>query len=89
MSLKTNPNVYRPAPSHRTPGAARKDGALFRPNRPDTHGSPDRTWQALDGTVLVKTREHLHFQAAREVEVTVVRVTRPHVSPTRRQERIS
>jgi len=73
-------------------GAPRKDGERFACHEPTTHGSPDERWDGTDATehpVTVERWEHLHLKQARELEVSVVRLTRHDAPDSKRQPRIS
>ena len=85
--------LYRPAPP-RTGGrgAPRKDGARFACKDPATHAAPDEEWQGTnrDGQeVQVSVWHHLHFKKARAMEVSIIRVVRPHAQDTERDPRTS
>jgi hypothetical protein len=70
---------YRPAPPPTGKrGAPRKDGDRFQGSKPESVGHPDLQWQSEDGTLVVDAWTHLHLKEAREVEGTVIRLTRLH-----------
>lgn len=95
LRLAKNRVLFRPAPPpplKRGRGALKKDGAEFACHRPDTHGTPDASWQGTDehGQVLcVSVWHRLHWKAARTMEVSVLRVERPHATNTERDPRVS
>ncbi len=95
LRLAKNRVLYRPAPPpplKRGRGALKKDGAEFACHRPDTHGTPDASWQGsdADGQVLcVSVWHRLHWKAARTMEVSVIRVERPYATNTERDPRVS
>lgn len=95
LRLAKNRVLFRPAPQppvKRGRGALKKDGAAFACHRPDTHGTPDASWQGTDadGHPLEVTVWHrLHWKAARTLEVSVLRVERPHAQNTERNPRVS
>jgi hypothetical protein len=94
MRLKKKRKLSRPAPPP-VPGkrgAPRKDGDLFQGSRPETYGEPDEQWAGADEQghpIQVQAWQHLHFQKAREVEVTVFRVLRQEARGTKRDPRES
>ncbi len=93
LRVKCNRVFYRPAPPPTGKrGAPRKDGDRFQCCDPSTHGDPDEQWQGSDpsGTsIQVSCWCRLHLRAAREVEVTLIRVERPIETATKRKERVS
>ena len=90
LRLRKNARLYFPAPPRTGKrGAPRKDGNAFVLADATTHPLPDAYWQASDGSLIVRAWRHLHFKQARECVVTVLQVTRPFISSSRRQERIS
>lgn len=95
LRLAKNRVLFRPAPPpplKRGRGALKKDGAVFACHRPETHGTPDASWQGTDadGQVLcVSVWHRLHWKAARTMEVSVIRVERPHAQNTERDPRVS
>jgi len=93
VRLKLNRCFYRAAP---TPsgkrGAPRKDGDKLQPNDPTSHGDPSGVWGGQDEKgrpVEVTWWQHLHLKEARWLEVSVMRVVRPHASNTERDPRVS
>jgi hypothetical protein len=91
--LKSNRCFYRVAP---TPtgkkGAPRKDGAKLQPKDSSTHGEPDGMWSGPDDKgrpVEVTWWKRMHVKQARWLEVTVVRVVRPHATNKERDPRVS
>ncbi|MEI6046781.1 MAG: transposase, partial [Chloroflexota bacterium] len=93
LRIKGDRVFYRKAPPPTGKrGAPRKDGAVFKCKEATTHGKPDRTWQEVDQhgkTVTVECWEGLHFKQAREVEVSVIRVTREGASNKKRDSKVS
>jgi hypothetical protein len=68
---------YRPAPPRTGKrGAPRKDGDRFQGSKPESLGQPDLQWQSDDGALVVDAWTDLHLKEAREVDGTVIRVTR-------------
>ena len=68
---------YRPVPPRTGKrGAPRKDGARFQGSTPETLDTADLHWQSSDAQIVVDAWTHLHLKGAREVEGTVIRVTR-------------
>jgi DDE superfamily endonuclease len=91
--LKSNRCFYRvaPAPTGKK-GAPRKDGAKLQPKDSGTHGEPDGMWSGLDDKgrpVEVTWWKRMHVKQARWLEVTVVRVVRPHATNKERDPRVS
>ncbi len=91
--LKSNRCLYRAAPPPTgKPGSPRKDGAKLQPKESTTHGEPDGVWKGFDAKdrpVEVTWWKHLHVKQARYLEVTVLRVVRPHATNKERDPRIS
>lgn len=91
--LKSNRCFYRVAPPPTgKQGAPRKDGAKLQPNDPTTHGDPDGTWSGTDAKgrpVEVTWWKRMHVKQARWLEVTVLRVVRPHATNKERDPRNS
>lgn len=85
--------LYRPAPPRTgKKGAPRKDGTPFKGADPTTHQTPDGFWDGQDeqGHKLeVACWQNLHFKKAREVSVSVLRVTRHGAEDTKRDPRVS
>jgi hypothetical protein len=91
--LKSNRCFYRiaPAPTGKK-GSPRKDGAKLQPKDATTHGEPDGSEAVLDGKgrpVEVTWWKRMHVKTARWLEVTVLRVVRPHATNKERDPRIS
>jgi len=95
LRLAKNRVLYRPAPPppvKRGRGILKKDGAEFACHRPDTHGTPDASWQGTDAggqEVCVSVWHRLHWKKARSLEVSVIRVERPYAQDTERDPRTS
>jgi hypothetical protein len=91
--LKSNRCFYRAAPPPTGKrGAPRKDGAKLQPKESTTHGEPDGTWSGPDEKgrlVEVTWWKRVHVKAARWLEVTVLRVVRPHATNKERDPRVS
>lgn len=91
--IKLNRCLYRLAPEPTGKrGAPRKDGAKLQPKDPQTHGEPDNQVATLDGKgrpVQIAWWNRMHVKEARWLEVTVIRVVRPHASNKERDPRIS
>jgi hypothetical protein len=93
LRIKSDRVFYRktPPPTGKR-GAPRKDGAIFKCKDPTTQGKPDRSWQEVDQqgkTVLVECWDGLHFKKARDVEVSVIRVTREGARNKKRDPKVS
>lgn len=93
VRLKSNRCFYRPAPpSSGQRGASRKDGAKLQPDEETTQGDPDETWQGQDAKgrpVTISWWKQVHVKQARWLNVTVLRVVRPHAAKTERDPRVS
>lgn len=93
--LRCNRNrvFYRAAPARTGQrGAPRKDGARFACHDEKTHGEPDEHWEGTDASgepILVDRWDHLHLKQAREVELSLVRLTRTGASDSKRHPRVS
>jgi hypothetical protein len=85
--------LYRPAPPRTGKrGAPRKDGEPFKCHDASTHGPPDERWQGEDAAshpVEVDCWNNLHFQDARHIVVSLLRIVRPAAKGTGRDPRIS
>jgi hypothetical protein len=67
-------------------------GERFACNDPTTHGPPDATWEGENRKgqkVGVACWDHLHFQKARHIRVSVLRVTRHAAKDTKRDPKVS
>lgn len=91
--LTCNRCFYRPAlPPTGKRGAPRLDGAKLQPKDAVTHAEPDGTWSGTDDKgrpVEVTWWKHMHVKATRWLEVTVLRVVRPHATDKERDPRVS
>jgi hypothetical protein len=91
--LKSNRCLYRPAPAPTgKKGCPRKDGAKLQPKDPTTHGEPDGMWKGTDAKgrpVEVTSWKRMHVKQARYLDVTVIRVVRPHATNKERDPRVS
>lgn len=73
-------------------GAVFAGGAKLQPDDPSTHGNLDGTWQGQDAKgrpVTITWWKQLHVKQARWLELTVLRVERPHANNTERDPRTS
>jgi len=93
IRLKGNRCFYRAAPQRTgKPGTPRKDGDKLRPDDETTHGTPSDQWEGKDAkgrAVEVCWWNHLHVKGARWLELTVIRVVRPHATNKERDPRVS
>lgn len=95
LRCKKNRVFYRAAPAATGKrGAPRKDGDRFACHDESTHGEPDERWEGSDASghpLLVERWNHLHLKQAREVELSVVRLTRLGVDTqeSKRKPRVS
>ncbi|GCE26746.1 hypothetical protein KDA_60550 [Dictyobacter alpinus] len=91
--LKCNRRFYRPAPPPTGKrGAPCKDGAILQPKDEATHGEPDGKAECTDlkgRPVEISWWKHLHVKEARWLELSVMRVLRPHATNQERDPRIS
>lgn len=93
VRLKSNRCFYRAAPPKSGKrGAPRKDGVKLQPEDDTTQGEPDGTWQGQDAKarpVTISWWKQVHVKQARWLEVTVLRVMRPHAANTERDPWVS
>lgn len=95
LRFAKNRVLYRPAPPRPPkpgPGAPRKDGAVFLCKDAQTHGQPDAAWEGTDANgqaIAVVCWQNLHFKSARQITVSVLRVTRQGAADTKRDPRVS
>jgi hypothetical protein len=91
--IKSNRCLYRVAPPHTgKKGGPRKDGDKLQPKEATTHGKPDETWKGNDAKgrpVEVTCWKQMHLKEARWLEVTIVRIVRPHAQNSERDPRVS
>lgn len=85
--------LYRAAPPRTGKrGGPRKDGRRFKGSDPTTHGTPDATTTVTDAngrTTQVEVWHGLHLRQARQVAISVVRITRAAAAGTKRDPRES
>ncbi|MBF6607061.1 MAG: transposase [Chloroflexi bacterium] len=93
IRLKNNRCFYREAPPPTgMRGAPRKDGNKLQPKDGSTHESPDGHGEGTDHKehrVQLAWWKHLHVKDARDLDLTVIRVTRPHATNADRDPRVS
>jgi hypothetical protein len=91
--LKSNQCFYRPAPEHTgKKGAPRKDGAKLKLDDPSTHIDPDQTYEVTDekgNPVSIRCWKQMHVKDARYLDLTIIKVIRPHAKDSERDPRIS
>jgi len=91
--LKSNRCLYQAAPALTGKrGAPRKEGDKWQPKDPHTHGEPDADVVCLDlkgRPVQIAWWNRMHVKEARWLEVTVIRVIRPHATNKERDPRTS
>jgi hypothetical protein len=91
--LKSNRCLYRPAPAPTgKKGGPRKDGAKLQPKDATTHQDPDGTWSGTDEKsrpIQITWWKYLHVKQARYLDMTVIRVVRPHATDKERDPRVS
>jgi hypothetical protein len=92
IRLKSNRKLYRVPVRIHPRGAPPKDGALFQGKRPETQGQADEVYSeehASGGKIQISRWNHLPFQQARELDLTVVKVEREAAKGTKRDPRVS
>lgn len=95
LRLAKNRVLYRPKPKRPDkPGRGRppEDGAVFRCADPTTHGKADAHWEGTDAhqkRLEVERWDGLHFQEARHITVSLLRVTRHGAKDNKRDPRVS
>jgi hypothetical protein len=92
IRLKSNRKLYRlPVRTHKR-GASPKDGPLFQGKRPETHATADEECSQSEQTgrtTRISRWNHLHFQQARDLDLSVIRVEREAATDTKRDPRVS
>ena len=81
-----------PAPEAPRPGHPTWHGERFDCKDPPTHGTPDASWEGEDATgqrLEVACWHGLHWKKARQLWVSVLRVTRHGAKDTKRDPRVS
>ena len=92
IRLKKNRKLYRHPKRLHPRGAPPKDGALLQGTRPETQADPAAVWEASEQTgsvTRVSRWDDVHFQQARELEFSVIRVERTSACDTKRDPRVS
>lgn len=92
VRLKSDRKLYRPGKRIHPRGPIPKDGPVFQGKRKETHGEPEATvsfQDASDRLVQVRRYSDLHFQEARELEVSVIEVEREAAKGSKRDPRLS
>lgn len=95
LRLAKNRVLYRakpPRPDKPGPGRPKEDGAVFRCQEATTHGEASASWEGVDATghrLEVARWDALHFQEARSIVVSVIRVTRHGAQNTKRDPKVS
>jgi hypothetical protein len=91
--LKSNRCFYRPAPAPTgKKGGPRKDGAKLQPKASTTHHDPDGICNGTDDKgrpVEITWWKHMHVKQARYLDMTIIRVVRPHATNKERDPRVS
>jgi hypothetical protein len=91
--LKNHRCFSRPAPPPtRKKGGPRKDGAKRQPKDGTTHGHPDGMWSGTDEKgrpVEITWWKQMHVKPARWLDLTIIRVVRPHATNKERDPRVS
>jgi hypothetical protein len=92
IRLKSNRKLYRAPVRRFKRGRPPQDGPLLQGTRPETQGDPSATWQTTDqeGRVTRLSRfQAVHFQQARDLILSVIRVERSAARDTKRDPRVS
>ena len=93
LRAPANRVLYRPAPPPTgRRGGPRKDGDKFQGKSAQTHGQPNREWCGTDAkgkAIVVSCWHRLHLRVCRDVEITVVRVSRQGAQGTKRDPKDS
>jgi hypothetical protein len=97
LRIKSNLVFYRKVAvalpdSKKGRGAPRKDGSIFKCKDTLSQGTPDESWSGIDAKgqpIKVERWNELHFRKVREVELSVLRVSREGASGKKRDPRIS
>jgi len=92
IRLKSNRKLYRVPVRIHPRGAPPKDGALFQGKRPETQGQADEVYSeepASGGKVQISRWNHLHFQQARALDLSMIKVEREAAKGTKRDPRVS
>jgi len=91
--LKCKRRFFRPAPPPTgKPGAPCKDGACLQVGNPSTYGTPDGAYAGTDQKerpIQISWWKQMHVKNARWLQVTVIRVLRPHATNKERDPRES
>jgi hypothetical protein len=92
IRLTSNRKLYRKAVRTHSRGPMPKDGPLLQGTRPETQADPSAVWEATDEAgrqTRISRFDELHFQQARDVLVSVIRVERASARGTKRDPRVS
>jgi hypothetical protein len=93
LRARSDQVLYRPAPAPTgKPGRPRKDGARFKGSDPSTHGVPDAQWSGTEHrgkAVEVSVWHGLHLRKARELELSVIRISRCGAAGSKRDPKVS
>jgi DDE superfamily endonuclease len=91
--IKRKRTLYRPAPLPTgSRGTPRKDGDRLQAGNPSTYGTPDGSFQehaSSERPIEIFWWKRLHVKEARWLELTVIRVVRPHATNKERDPRES
>lgn len=92
IRVKSHRRFSRPAPlPSGKRGSPRKDGDTRRTDAEATHAHPGGQWEGTDEKerpVRLNWWKHLHVTNARSLDLTVIRVERPHASATERDPQV-
>jgi hypothetical protein len=92
IRLKSNRKLYRQPVRRFKLGRPPQDGPLLQGTRPETQFDPSAIWEGTDQAgrlTRVSRFDELHFQQARDLPVSVIRVERTSARGTKRDPRVS
>jgi hypothetical protein len=93
LRMQSHNVFYQPAPPKTgRRGAPKKDGDRFKCSDPATHGPADDEYTGVDEKgkrIDVACWHRMHFKKCREVDLSVIRVTRHGAKNTKRDPRVS
>lgn len=92
IRLKSDRKLYRKGVRIHPSGPIPKDGPVFQGKRQETHGEPSSSvsfQETSDRKVEVRRYSDLHFQEARDLEVSVIEVEREASKDSKRDPRQS
>lgn len=90
LRIAKNRILYRaapPRPEKSGPGQPKKDGDKFDCKDDSTHGEPSESWESIDEKgrkTRVERWDRVHFKKARDIEVSLIRISHLGVEDTKR-----